>query len=82
MTHACHHPGNASNLDNKVKLGVNPPHISLKAKQSLSWPRVHNPLSSVINIKGPLCSLICYWLQGRFRSQSGCNGAKYIINNE
>lgn len=82
VTHAYHHHGDASNLDNKVKLGVNLPHTSLKAKQSLSWPGVRNPRSSMININGPWCSLIFYWLQGTFRSQSGCNGAKYIINNE
>lgn len=82
MSHAYHHPTNASNLDNYVKLDVNLPHSSLKANQSLFWPGVHNPPSSVITIKGPACSLICNWLQGMLGSQGGCNGAKYIFINE
>lgn len=82
VSHAYHHPTNASNLDNYVKLDVNLPHSSLKANQSVFWPGVHNPPCSVITIKGPAYSLICYWLQGMLRSQGGCNSSKYIFNNE
>lgn len=77
VTHAYHHPENASNLDNKFRLGVNLPHISLNAKQSLlSSPGVYNPRSSIINFKGLLCSLICYWIQATTRSQNSCNDVK------